>query len=394
MASLSSATSSCSNRKRLKHVATLSGHKDRVWSVDWHPTGNLLASSSGDKTIRLWQRSSNTATDWKCISILEGTQTRTIRSIEWSPDGTMLAAASFDATTVVYKMRGNGDNDDANSDVMYVLCILEGHEHEVKSVSWSSDGRYLATSSRDKTAWVWDCDEESILVADIECMAVLVGHSQDVKCTKWVPGSHELVTASYDNSIKIWPCDEEEEDWPLDEHMTLPKEHDSTVWSVTFEPAVENSSASCTRFVSCGDDCKLVLWSKQLDNTSSTSTSTSTSGDSGDSGGSGDSGNSGDSGDGDNSSAVQWMKTCNIETPHDRPIYTVSWSKGGLLASGGGDDQICIYSESEKKHKFVLEHARDHAHLSDINCVKWNPRNGIELVSGGDDFLVKIWCFE
>ena len=397
---------------KLHLQATLAGHRDRVWCVAWHPKGDILASSGGDKTIRLWQRppfsttttsssSSTTAAEttettkatWKCIAILKGPQTRTIRSLSWSPDGMMLAAASFDATTVVWQLKNqhnqnqmqvdNNDEDDDEDDedqsdnVMSVLCILEGHEHEVKSVAWSPDGKYLATSSRDKTAWVWDCDEESVLVADIECMAVLVGHSQDVKCAKWIPGTHHLCTASYDNTIRIWPCDEEEEDWPLEDHMTLANDHTSTVWSMSFEPLITSASSSSsssssasastststttspttptatsTRFVSCDGDAKLILWSKNVED--------------------------------DN-----WTKTCDVGTSHDQPIYTVSWSTKGFIASAGGDDSICIYSPQDDM--YVLDSSNENAHLSDINSIEWNPLKGNELVSGSDDYLIKIW---
>jgi WD40 repeat protein len=362
------------NPMKLHHSATLQGHKDRVWCVAWHPQGNIIASSSGDKTVRLWQRPTpgSSSNSWNCIAILEGTQTRTIRSVAWSPDGTMLAAASFDATTAVWKLKktpnnqmsddndhDNEEDDDEDNEIMSILCILEGHEHEVKSVAWSPDGKYLATSSRDKTAWVWDCDEESLLVADIECMAVLVGHSQDVKCAKWIPGTHDLCTASYDNTVRVWPCDEDEEDWPLEDHKTMANEHSSTVWSVAFEPISSSTSSSTStsptssqRFVSCGDDAKLVLWSKGKEN--------------------------------------EWSKTCEIGTPHDRPIYTVSWSAMGLIASAGGDDQICVYRQNSKGD-IVLESNIPSAHLSDINGIEWNPTNPTELVSAGDDYMVKIW---
>ncbi|KAI8325093.1 hypothetical protein GQ54DRAFT_283731, partial [Martensiomyces pterosporus] len=39
---------------RLRLIAELAGHEDRVWQVSWDPSGNRLASCSGDKSARIW----------------------------------------------------------------------------------------------------------------------------------------------------------------------------------------------------------------------------------------------------------------------------------------------------------------------------------------------------
>lgn len=47
----------------LSEVQTLEGHTDRVWSVAWKPATGVngvpavLASCSGDKTVRIWEES-------------------------------------------------------------------------------------------------------------------------------------------------------------------------------------------------------------------------------------------------------------------------------------------------------------------------------------------------
>ena len=41
-------------------IATLKGHSSHVYSVAFNSTGNILASGSGDNTIKLWNMESQT----------------------------------------------------------------------------------------------------------------------------------------------------------------------------------------------------------------------------------------------------------------------------------------------------------------------------------------------
>lgn len=74
------------------------------------------------------------------------------------------------------------------------------NELQVKCVSWDSEGRYLASCSRDKTVWVWDYEDGF----EFSCYAVIDAHTQDVKQVKWIPGTKNLASCSFDDTLKIW----------------------------------------------------------------------------------------------------------------------------------------------------------------------------------------------
>jgi len=220
---------------KLVQKASLEGHEDRVWQVCWSPSGNLLASCGGDKTIRIWQAGKP---NWTCKATLENAHQRTIRGLSWSPDGKFLAAASFDATTSVWEYK-NG---------FVCIATLEGHENEVKSVAWDISGSLLATCSRDKTVWIWSMEADN----EFECISVLNGHTQDVKSVLWHPVKEALVSCGYDDTIRIWQ--DEEDDWYNTQTLTG---HTGTVWDIAFDKEGD-------RLVSCSDDLNVIIWDTKL----------------------------------------------------------------------------------------------------------------------------------
>ena len=77
--------------------------------------------------------------------ILEALQSSSVSSISWSPDGRRLASGSGDNTVRIWDAESGRE-----------LNHLEGHGDAVWSVSWSPDGGRLASGSDDGTVRVWD----------------------------------------------------------------------------------------------------------------------------------------------------------------------------------------------------------------------------------------------
>ncbi|GJP70714.1 hypothetical protein CLOP_g1624 [Closterium sp. NIES-67] len=402
-----SAVSKSGDIPELFEVQELRGHDDRVWSVSWSPDGALLASCSGDRCVRIWGREAGASSPFICKAILEDTHSRTIRSCEWSPDGRFLATASFDNTVAVWERTGSNDAD------FECLAVLEGHESEVKSVAWNATSSLLATCSRDKSVWIWEVPGGSSGVAgrigvgpasDFDCVAVLHGHTQDVKMVRWHPRHDWLVSASYDDSIKVWAAEVEgEDDWSCVQTLDAANGagHSSTVWAISFD-------ATGHYMASCSDDLTVKIWDTSCEPSDVRAS--------------------------EGSSARGWSHVCTLAGFHDRTIFHVDWSiASGLIATAAGDDCIRVFSfpglprsepgddgtnsnianrngtgeepgiageagvaaaaavgeEAENRAQLLIRKA--HAHDTDVNCVRWNPKNPCLLASAGDDEMVKIW---
>lgn len=74
------------------------------------------------------------------------------------------------------------------------------HNGEVKYAAFSKDGKKVVTTSRDKTAKIWDSESGKLL-------KILSGHTEMVYFAEFSPDGGRVVTASEDDSVKIWDVD-------------------------------------------------------------------------------------------------------------------------------------------------------------------------------------------
>lgn len=114
------------------------GTEGMIWDVALSPDAAIVASSGGDRTIRL----RDTATGAP-LHVLRG-HTGPALDIAFSPDGAWLASAGDDRTVRLWDVR-TGE-----------ARVLDGHRFSVQRVAFSQDGSKLATGSLDETLRIWD----------------------------------------------------------------------------------------------------------------------------------------------------------------------------------------------------------------------------------------------
>jgi WD40 repeat protein len=159
----------------------LEGHQDAIQSVSFSPDGQMLATGSYDKTVKLWRR------DGSLFKTLEG-HTGPVTSVHFSPDRKTIASGGWDGTLRLWDSNGNP------------IRVIQAHNgHGVISISFSPDGQIIASSSNDKTVKLWRLNGQ--------LLHTLTGHQDVVRQVSFSPKGDRIVTVSDDKTVKLWSQD-------------------------------------------------------------------------------------------------------------------------------------------------------------------------------------------
>jgi WD40 repeat protein len=126
--------------------------------------------------------------------VLKG-HTNSVFTLTYSPDGSYLLSGSRDAHLKIWKVDSNYS---LHQDIV-------AHMYAINHITYSPDRKYFATASMDKSIKVWDADDFR-LVKVID-KARHAGHGTSVNKLLWSSYDNVLISGSDDRSISVWDLD-------------------------------------------------------------------------------------------------------------------------------------------------------------------------------------------
>src|SRR5262249_23444723 len=172
---------------RARERMVLRGHADVVKSIAFSPDGKLLASSSQEGRVMLWD--STTGKELRTIATMGAAPGR---FVAFSPDGRTLGLSE-----VAWEPR---DLMLLDVETGAIRSRLSGHRFGANALAFAPDGRTLATAGVDRCIKLWD-------LASGKVRTTLREQVGWVKSLAFSPDGARLAYSGSDETIRVWELD-------------------------------------------------------------------------------------------------------------------------------------------------------------------------------------------
>ncbi|MGZ3628416.1 MAG: protein kinase domain-containing protein [Ktedonobacteraceae bacterium] len=237
-------------------------------------------------------------------------------SVSWSPNGKRIASGWQDNTARVW-----------DATTKHNVLPYNKHSGEVKSVAWSPDSAYIASGSADKKVRIWNATSG----LDILTLPYAL-HTAKVRSVDWSPDSAYIASGSEDHTVRVWNAKT-----GTDKPYSPITGHTGTVFSVAWSPD--------GKYIASGSE--------------------------------------------DHTVKVWYASTGKIVltySGHSNRVNSVAWSPNGkYIASGSYDNTVHVWDSATGGNKFIYNR-----HTKPVEVLAWS-HDGTRIASGGNDATVQVW---
>lgn len=280
--------------------------------------------------------------------------------LQFSHNGQYLASSSKDCSAIIWEVKEN--------DQVVLKHTLVGHQKPVLSVSWSPNDSQLLTCGQEEVIRRWDASTG-------QCLQIYEKSGVGVVTCGWFPDGTGIFSGMSDRSICLWDLDgRERECWKGQKTLRISDmeitNDGKRIISICRETAILllDREAKFERLIE--EEDMITSFALSKDNKFLLVSLI-------------------------NQEIHLWSiegapKVISKYKGHKRSRFVIRSCFGGFeeafIASGSEDSQVYIWHRYSKELLLTLP-----GHSGAVNCVSWNPANPHMLASASDDRTIRIW---
>jgi WD40 repeat protein len=202
--------------------------QDTISAVAFSKDGKKVVFTGKDKMLHVI----NPQTQQQLLWSQQPIHNDIITAVAFSPDGKQVATGSADKTVKVWDASNNNPNQpNFQPKELFSLKGDKGHTDVIMCVTYSHDGKLIATASLDKTVKIWDAEKGDLIRTIPKADDSSDDKKKGVITIAFSPDDKSIASGGYDKFVRLWNVEKgDEPKWKTD----TTKKHLEPIYAITF----------------------------------------------------------------------------------------------------------------------------------------------------------------